>query len=84
MLTPGEKSPQPGFLFRTRVSQRDSNPRPSGPLDRQLNAFTNSAIPAPVLVGNGLRPEDTQDSSELVCVECGEFVKVTLSHLPPL
>ena len=34
------------------------------------------------LVGDGLRPEDTQDSPEILCVESGEFVEVTLSHPP--
>ena len=54
---------------------------PSPSHDDCVHAFL-VATDQKFLVGDGLRPEDTQDSSEILRVECGQFVKVTLSHPP--
>ena len=38
--------------------------------------------PNAVLVGDGLRPEDAEDSSEVLGVEGEQFVEIALRHPP--
>ena len=37
-----------------------------------------------LLVGDGLKPENTRDPSEALCMEGGQLVHVTLRHPPAL
>ena len=58
-----------------------SDPSPSPSHDDGLHALLVAAGEK-LLVGDSLRLENTQDPSEVLCMEGGQLVQVTLRHLP--
>ena len=60
----------------------DLSPSPSQDDGHGLHALLVTAGEK-LLVGDGLKPENTRDPSEVLCMEGGELVHVTLRH-PPL
>ena len=58
-----------------------SDPSPSPSHDDGLHALLVAAGEK-LLVGDSLRLENTQDLSEVLCMEGGQLVQVTLRHLP--
>ena len=57
------------------------NPSPSPLHDDSPHAVLIAASKK-LLIGDGIWPKDAQYSSEVLCVEGGQFLVITLSHPP--